>query len=258
MSQRKVVVLTMLIASLCFFTCGCNVQGNDPMIQQLDTPLYASDIREEDSPEWIKELPDAKDSDVRELIVVAGMGMDKTTATFSMHKRDESGNWKQILSSPGYVGKNGMCLEKDYVEGGEKTPIGTYYIKRPFGNAINPKCDMAYTRAIGVTYFSADPEPDMRYNELVNLKQYPDLDVDKSIRLYDHEYEYQYCVHLSFNEDNDPDKGYGVFLHCLNEERPYTDKGVAIPEYIMRHVIRNLTKDTVIIIDTLDNLGGKL
>ena len=68
-----------------------------------------------DSPEWVKRLPEALDVNNKQLFVVAGMGMDKTTAYITMHERDKDGNWKQILSTPGYVGKNGMCMDQDYV-----------------------------------------------------------------------------------------------------------------------------------------------
>ena len=49
-----------------------------------------------DSPDWIKALPQAQDENVVQLFVVAGMGMDKTTATISMHERDENGAWKHL------------------------------------------------------------------------------------------------------------------------------------------------------------------
>ena len=68
-----------------------------------------------------------------QLFVVAGFGMDKTTATVSMHERDENGSWKQILSTPGFVGKNGLCLDADHKEGCGQTPVGVYHFNRAFG-----------------------------------------------------------------------------------------------------------------------------
>ena len=62
-------------------------------------------------------LPVAQDKAVTQLFVVAGLGIDKTTATISMHQRDEAGNWKQILSTPGFVGLNGLCQDADHREG---------------------------------------------------------------------------------------------------------------------------------------------
>ena len=62
-----------------------------------------------ESPEWVQKLPSAQDASVKQLFVVAGMGMDLSTAAISMHERDAEGNWQQILSSPGFVGRNGLC-----------------------------------------------------------------------------------------------------------------------------------------------------
>ena len=46
------------------------------------------------SPEWVTKLPAAQDENVKQLFVVAGLGMDKTTASISMHERSDSA-WMQ-------------------------------------------------------------------------------------------------------------------------------------------------------------------
>ena len=79
--------------------------------------LHASIQHVTDSPAWVVNLPAAQDENVTQLFVVAGLGMDKTTATISMHQRDDAGNWKQILSTPGFVGLNGLCPDADHREG---------------------------------------------------------------------------------------------------------------------------------------------
>ena len=66
---------------------------------EAEDGLHASIQPVTDSPEWVAELPEAQDAE--QLFVVAGLGMDKTTATVSMHEKDEDGSWKQILSTPG-------------------------------------------------------------------------------------------------------------------------------------------------------------
>lgn len=65
-----------------------------------------------DSPAWVAKLPAA--TNATQLFVVAGMGMDKTTAFISMHERGGDGSWRQILSTPGFVGKNGLCADADH------------------------------------------------------------------------------------------------------------------------------------------------
>lgn len=51
--------------------------------------------------------------------MVAGIG--KTTAYVSMHQKDADGNWKQIFTTPGYIGKSGLGKTK---EGDAMTPVG--------------------------------------------------------------------------------------------------------------------------------------
>ena len=75
----------------------------------------------EDSPAWISSLDAAQDA--KQLFVVAGIG--ETTATISMHEKDESGAWKQIMTTPGFIGKHGLGKE---AEGDGKTPVGVYPI----------------------------------------------------------------------------------------------------------------------------------
>ena len=56
------------------------------------------------SPDWVANLPQA--AGAKQLFVVAGIG--KTTPWVSMHEKDEDGNWRQIMTTPGVIGKNGL------------------------------------------------------------------------------------------------------------------------------------------------------
>ncbi|MBQ7454094.1 MAG: hypothetical protein IJS69_03480, partial [Selenomonadaceae bacterium] len=49
------------------------------------------------SPQWVKNLPAAKTSE--QMVVVAGLGL--TTAWISMHEKNSSGEWEQIMTTPG-------------------------------------------------------------------------------------------------------------------------------------------------------------
>ena len=216
------------------------------------TDLYASRQAEQDSPEWVKALPEAQDA--QQLFIVAGMGMDKTTATISMHQKDKDGNWKQILSTPGYVGKNGLCLDEDHKEGCGQTPVGVYHFNKAFGIAKDPGCKLDYVQVDDDTYWSGDP--DRAYNTMVSIKDYPDLAMDDSEHIVDYDYEYQYCLNISFNEDGTPGRGSAIFLHCLGPLKPYTGGCVAVPEYLMKQIMQKVTEDCVVVIDTFDNLGG--
>ena len=214
--------------------------------------LYAAVQRETDSPAWVTMLPQAQDAE--QLFVVAAMGMDKTTAYITMHQKDENGVWKQILSTPGFVGRNGLVLDADRAEGCGQTPVGVYHFNKAFGIAADPGCAIPYIQVDDNTYWSGDP--DRHYNEMVDIRNVPDLALDDSEHIVDYEYQYQYCLNISFNEDGTPGRGSAIFLHCFGPQKPYTGGCVAIPEYIMKQVMQNVSEDCVVVIDTLENLGG--
>ncbi|MBP3901647.1 MAG: L,D-transpeptidase family protein [Blautia sp.] len=228
------------------------------LLEQTEDILHASIQHEIDSPEWVTALPQAQDENVNQLFVVAGMSMDTTTATISMHQRDEEGNWKQILSTPGFVGKNGLCLDEEHKEGCGQTPVGVYSFNKAFGIAPDPGCAIPYTQVDNNTYWSGDDKEGMHYNEMVDLKDYPDLDMENSEHIVDYEYQYQYCLNISFNEDGTPGRGSAIFLHCFGPTKPYTGGCVALPENIMKQVMQNVQPDCVVVIDTLENLNGSL
>ena len=219
----------------------------------LGEELYASQQQTVDSPAWVAALPAAQEAD--QLFVVAALGMDKTTAYISMHQKDENGQWKQLLSTPGFVGKNGLCLDADHVEGCGQTPIGVYHFNKAFGIAADPGCVMPYYQVTEDTYWSGDQREGMRYNEMVDIKDYPDLMMDDSEHIVDYDFQYQYCLNISFNEEGTPGRGSAIFLHCLGPIKPYTGGCVAVPENIMKLIMRQAQPSCVVVIDLLENLG---
>ena len=242
--MKKMIAIAMTLALL--GSMAVSAQETE-----AEDGLHASIQPVTDSPEWVAKLPAAQDAE--QLFVVAGLGMDKTTATVSMHQKDEDGSWKQILSTPGYVGKNGLCLDKDHVEGCGQTPIGVYHFNKAFGIAADPGCALEYVQVDDNTYWSGDP--DRSYNEMVDIRDCPDLVMDDSEHIVDYEYQYQYCLNISFNEDGTPGRGSAIFLHCLGPVKPYTGGCVAIPENIMKLVMQNVREDCVVVIDTLDKVA---
>ena len=219
----------------------------------LGEELYASRQQTVDSPAWVAALPAAQDAD--QLFVVAALGMEKTTAYISMHQKDENGQWKQLLSTPGFVGKNGLCLDADHVEGCGQTPIGVYRFNKAFGIAADPGCILPYDQVTEDTYWSGDQREGMRYNEMVDIKEYPDLMMDDSEHIVDYDFQYQYCLNISFNEEGTPGRGSAIFLHCLGPIKPYTGGCVAVPENIMKLIMQQAKPDCVVVIDLLENLG---
>jgi L,D-peptidoglycan transpeptidase YkuD (ErfK/YbiS/YcfS/YnhG family) len=256
--MQKWILLLMTIALALPLGCASSLAENGLTAEEADHAhgLFADIQPAAGSPERVAQLPAAQDESVTQLFVVAGIGMDKTTAYISMHQRDENGAWVQILSTPGFVGKNGLCPDEDHKEGCAQTPIGVYRFNRAFGIAPDPGCAIPYFQVDDNAYWSGDP--DRQYNQMVDIRDVPDLVMDDSEHIVFYQFQYQYCLNISFNEDGTPGRGSAIFLHCFGDRKPWTGGCVAIPENIMKLVMQNVREDCVVVIDTLENLGGSL
>ena len=205
-------------------------------------------IAVENSPEWVAAL--GKEQNAEQLFVVAGVG--GTTATVSMHEKDAKGNWKQIMTTPGFIGKNGLGKEQ---EGDGKTPVGIFHFNRAFGIAEDPGCALDYHQVSEDDYWSGDQRKDFQYNKLVSIKDLPELDTQESEHIVDYPTHYQYCLNISYNEHGTPGLGSAIFLHCFDPEKPYTGGCVAIPKEQMVTVMQRVRPDCVVVIDDLANLS---
>ena len=212
------------------------------------TPRERLSQEPQDSPEWVTKLDAAKDA--KQLFIVAGY--ERSTAWISMHEKDADGNWKMILSTPGFIGKEGLGKTK---EGDGMTPVGAFKFNKAFGIADDPGCAIPYVKVDDDTYWSGDN--DIRYNQMVSIKDYPDLNTDDSEHIVDYRYEYQYCMNISYNEEGTPGKGSAIFLHCLGDRKPRTGGCVAIPEEQMYFVMQHVDPDCVVVIDSMENFGAE-
>ena len=203
-----------------------------------------------DSPAWVTTL--GKEKEATQLLVVAAVG--QTTAYVSMHEKDEKGKWKEIISTPGYIGKKGLGKTR---EGDALTPKGTFHFNAAFGIADDPGCAIPYHKVTKYDYWSGDPREGYAYNQLVSIKDYPDLDVKNknTEHLIDCDPEYQYCLNISYNEECIPGVGGAIFLHCTGKVKPFTGGCVAIPEDCMKEVMQNVKPDCVVVIDYLKTLS---
>lgn len=139
------------------------------------------------------------------------------------------------------------------MEGCGQTPIVVYHFSKAFGIAADPGCAFPYIQVDDDIYWSGDP--DRHYNEMVNITDVPDLVMDDSEHIVDYDYQYQYCLNISFNEEGTAGRGSAIFLHCLGPIKPYTGGCVAIPENIMKMVMQMVREDCVVVIDTVENLS---
>ena len=203
----------------------------------------------EPSPSWVTQLPEAQDA--QQLLVVAAY--DLSTAWVSLHEREEDGSWRMLMTTPGFIGREGLGKTQ---EGDGKTPVGCFGFDAAFGIAPDPGCALPYVQVDEYSYWSGDEREGMRYNELVDIRDLPELDLSRSEHLIDAVSSYQYCLNISYNPDGVPGLGSAIFLHCLSPNRPFTSGCVAIPEEQMRLVMHLVREDCLVRIDSLENLGG--
>ena len=244
MKKFLAMVLTAILGSVCLTACG-NTQATEQTISTRD----ATTTTVEPSPEWVASLTEAKDA--KQLFVVAGVG--DTTAYVSMHQKDADGKWQQIVSTPGYIGKKGLFKEK---EGDAKTPVGVFHFTEAFGIAPDPGCAIPYHQVGEDDYWSGDPN--YNYNKMVQLSNYPQLNKEDSEHLIEVNPQYEYALNISYNEEGTAGLGSAIFLHCLGPQKPYTGGCVAIPRAQMEIVMKNVSPDCVVVINTLQEIAPDL
>lgn len=240
------VLLTAVLAASMLQGCACR-----PEKEKEKADLYFSVQEVRPSPAWVTALDAAKDA--RQLIVVAGV--DKTTAYVTMHEKNGSGSWEQLIATPGFIGVDGLGdanIDACY------TPVGTFTIDKAFGLADDPGCAMPYTKVDDRYYWSGDAREGMHFNELVNIDDLPGLDTENSERISDFDYAYQYALNMGYNAECEVRKGFAFFFHCYRVNRTYTGGCVAVPENIMLFIMRHIKPGCRITIDSLERFGGDL
>lgn len=240
------VILTVVMAASVL--AGCSSQN---AADKKSDSLYFSEQEVRESPKWVTNLDATKDAE--QLIVVAGV--DKTTAYVTMHEKDESGKWQQIIATPGFIGIDGLGdanINDCY------TPVGTFTIDKAFGLADDPGCQMEYTKVDDNYYWSGDAREGMHFNELVNIKDLPELDTENSEHISDFDYAYQYVLNMGYNSECEEEKGFAFFFHCFRINRTYTGGCVGVPENIMKFVMQHIKAGCKITIDSLENMKGDL
>ena len=224
-------------------------KAETPEAPAAAAPAEAFDLSTAElSPAWVGRLAEAETA--RQLFVVAGIG--ETTAYVSMHEKDADGAWRQIMTTPGYIGKFGLGKTQ---EGDGKTPVGTFGFNYAFGIAEDPGCALPYRQVTEDDYWSGDQRDGYGYNQMVSIKDLPDLNTEDSEHLVEYVRQYQYCLNISYNADGTPGLGSAIFLHCLGPVKPYTGGCVAIPMDQMLTVMRTVREDCVVVIGSLRTLS---
>lgn len=173
-----------------------------------------------------------------QLIVVQSNGNE---AVVTMHEKQD-GYWKEIMSTTGFVGKNGTGKAS---ENDTKTPVGSYTLSHAFGVKEDPGSAIGYIQVDESHYWVDDPESPY-YNQFVSTKEIDRNQWKSAEHLVEYEEQYAYAVAIDYNLDCVPGEGSAIFLHCSNGKPTYGC--VAIPEQDMIFVLQHLKKDCRIVI----------
>jgi len=163
-------------------------------------------------------------------------------AVLSVHKKRD-GVWTELASCDAYVGKNGIGKTK---EGDRKTPTGTYNLTTPFGIKADPGAQMAYLKVTKYHYWCGDSSSEY-YNRLVDERKVSRKHKSSDEYLIKYKGVYNYCMFIDYNAEGTPNKGSCIFLHCTGKNK-YTAGCVAIPEKMMKQIIRWAREGTKIVI----------
>lgn len=255
MKKRRILILITAVMLTALTACGNDAQSKDSVpgepaagTEAADTGYKGIDVA---SPDWVKDLEASKDA--KQVFVVAAFSADATDAWISLHEKHSDGSWHMVMTTPGFIGKNGLGKTK---EGDAKTPEGVFRFNRAFGIADDPGSLIPYVKIDNDSYWSGDSREGYHYNELVSLKDLPDLDTKECEHLIDYIYHYQYCLNISYNDKGTPGLGSAIFLHCFGPAKPFSGGCVAIPEECMKYVMKNVNEDTVVVINTYEALAG--
>lgn len=253
--MKKILSLTLAVLFIGLSACGAETNSEEQSkndtannSEQAAVGYKGIDVP---SPDWVGKLEAVGNAE--QVLVVAAFSEDATDAWVSLHEKQADGTWHMVMTTPGFIGKNGLGKTK---EGDAKTPKGVFHFNRAFGIADDPGSKIPYVKADDNTYWSGDLREGFHYNELVNTKDLPDLDVNECEHITDYIYHYQYCLNISYNEKGTPGLGSGIFLHCFGPAKPFSAGCVAIPEEQMKYTMQNVDENTVIVIDTYEKLSG--
>ena len=190
--------------------------------------------------DWVSRLKAAQTS-YNTLIAVEASG---TAAVVSLHKKDAKGEWKQLLSTSGFIGSNGLGKT---VEGDRKTPVGVFPALDPLGIQPDPGTALPYTQVDSTHYWVGDSASPY-YNKLVSTRTVTNFNRGLSEHIIDYGFVYNYILPIGYNPAGTPHRGSAIFLH-VSRGNP-TAGCVSVPEAAMITILKNVTAKTAFVIDT--------
>lgn len=253
--MQKIRRIWLVVLSGVILLCGCSHKegvAKETVLESETNPKTYKEksvnLKDEDkrknseassnTEDWVANLSVAQRTN--QLIVVAANG---TSATISMHVKDEKGNWTQILSTNGFVGRDGVGQASEY---SACTPQGVWGFCQAFGNAPNPGTGLSYIQ-VDDSYYWVDDVNSAYYNKFVSTREVT-TDWNSAEHITACGSAYNYVLALDYNAACVPGSGSAFFLHC-SEGKP-TSGCISVPENTMIQIMQQVQPGCLIIIDT--------
>lgn len=194
------------------------------------------------------------DAETRQLVAVAGCGMDSSDVKVAYFKRAQDGVWTEEFCVSGFCGYHGMAVDKK--EGDRRTPVGNYGFVTAFGILPDPGSRMPY-KQLDDGDFWVDDSSSPYYNQMVNTKEVA-WNWNSAEELMRIAPAYHYVLALDYNTaERIPGKGSAIFLHGIDPKKTWTEGCIAIPQERVKQLIQELdsTARIVIMPDNSGNFG---
>ena len=212
---------------------------SSPSSQQEESSMIVS---QEPTGSFVSELSVSGSTD--SIIAVVANGI---YAQVSMHEKNETGVWTELLLTDGYVGYNGVGQAS---EGSATTPQGVFPAGMAFGVQADPGCPTGYTVLNNSHYWVDDPSS-AYYNQFVSTDEITP-DWNSAEHLISATQAYAYCLEIGYNQECVPGAGSAMFLHCLSGGA--TLGCVAIPQSDMQFILQHVRPDTLFVIANEEDL----
>jgi L,D-peptidoglycan transpeptidase YkuD (ErfK/YbiS/YcfS/YnhG family) len=141
----------------------------------------------------------------KQAIVVTTNGFGSVNATITAFENN-NGNWKQVYSFSGNVGRTGFTTNK--AEGDGHSPMGVFSLGTAFGRYSNPGASMNYRQSTTNDFWVDDGS-----SSLYNTWQKGPVSGrwSSAEKMYIPQYNYGFVI--NYNSNRIPDKGSAIFFH---------------------------------------------
>lgn len=154
----------------------------------------------------------------KQLILVTANGSNTSYAQIHTYERNSKGQWVQVLSTTGYIGRYGFATASQMSEGGQRSPIGKYSIGTAFGRYSNPGTKMSYRKITSDDVWVDDSKSKLYNTWQSKRKTSGQWKSAENMNIT----AYNYGFVINYNTARTPYKGSAIFFHVSTGTYHYT------------------------------------